>query len=259
MSFRPEAFNQFCKDKLFILDQFIRGQGHAPILAHLHRSASCGIYCWAAEMTYNLEGVSTQFLEFLEEAAKLDSDSRRVLDCCKLVPPEQCPKWFCTIKSLPDQSAMRVVMPLNVHDGKSYLHWRTESLSTDHIEYRASERPWGYAFTLELAEPRRLLKVHGRCFLMLIINVLSGKIGIGLLDNDHLKKEQFLSPKAGAKVFISLDNVGPHAALMIRNGDVGHSHFRIVEATIVEEVQEATTGHDTVFGCASDQDPPASL
>jgi hypothetical protein len=230
MSFRPEMFTQFCNDKLFILERFIQGQGSCSILSHLHRSAACGIYCWCAEMIYGLEGASYRFLEFVQAAKQLDADAPRVRNLRKQVEENQ-------IKGNPDESTLRLLGQINLQEGTSHAHWGAELVSKERFEYRGSQSPWGYTLTLDLAGHLPFLVYSRQCFLMLIVHILSGKLGIGLLEGGELKREQIHSPmRAPVKIFISLDNVAPDAALILRNGGTPRSQFHILAATIMRSL-----------------------
>lgn len=61
MSFRSESFEQFCKDKQFILDRFLPNQPNFE--------AKAGIFTWAARGVIELEGkVTPQAIQYCEQA-----------------------------------------------------------------------------------------------------------------------------------------------------------------------------------------------
>ena len=137
-------------------------------------------------------------------------------------------------RSNQDDSTLHVLNQINVHKGMSYPHWHAQLISADRVEYRGSESPWGYVFALELQGHLKSIDQSGSNFLVAIVHVLEGEIGIGLLEGNELKREQIRSPAGGpATVFISLDNVEPNATLMIRNGGTAYSKFRVVGAATV--------------------------
>jgi glycosyltransferase involved in cell wall biosynthesis len=242
MSFRPEMFNQFCKDKLFILDRFIATQGTSPLLAHLRCSIACGIYCWAAEMIYNLEGVSERFAQFLQAAMQLD-DGPRVAHLCKVCvnfpktdPNSESPSAPIRIPHpTPDESALRLVMQLNLLEGVSHPHWNAETISKDLVEYQGSDNQWGYVFTFQLNDYLKCLAPTVPHWLILNMEILSGRVGIGLIDDGDLKKEQLRSAFGPTRVLISLSGIGADTALIIRNGGVRRSRFRIVDAKLMQQ------------------------
>jgi len=80
MSYRPAAFEQFCKDKLFILDRFLGGEGNGPGLQALKNSAKAGIMLWVADALLGLEGSSPYAEALFKEAAAIDPRSRRFRD-----------------------------------------------------------------------------------------------------------------------------------------------------------------------------------
>jgi glycosyltransferase involved in cell wall biosynthesis len=79
MSYRAEGFPQFCRDKLFVLNRFLDTQDPGPVVHAVRVSASAGIFLWAAESVFQLEGPTPLFLSFCERAAALDPWSPRLL------------------------------------------------------------------------------------------------------------------------------------------------------------------------------------
>jgi glycosyltransferase involved in cell wall biosynthesis len=61
----PENYEQFCADKLDALDRHV---ARRPELAAERNEAAAGIYCWAAESLFALEGPSERFRAMLERA-----------------------------------------------------------------------------------------------------------------------------------------------------------------------------------------------
>lgn len=78
MSYRAEAFPQFCADKLFVLNRFLDTQTPGPLIEAVRRSSSAGILLWAAEQVLYLEGCSTEFVRLCERAAAFDPWSPRL-------------------------------------------------------------------------------------------------------------------------------------------------------------------------------------
>ena len=78
MSFRAEAFPQFCTDKLFVLNRFLDAQPPGAVIDEVRRSSSAGILLWAAEQVMNLEGNSALFDRLCERAGAFDPWSPRL-------------------------------------------------------------------------------------------------------------------------------------------------------------------------------------
>jgi hypothetical protein len=78
MSFRAEAFPQFCSDKLFALNRFLDTRSAGPLVEAVRRSSSAGILLWAAEQVMYLEGCSSLFMRLCERAAAFDPWSPRL-------------------------------------------------------------------------------------------------------------------------------------------------------------------------------------
>jgi glycosyltransferase len=78
MSYRAEAFPQFCTDKLFVLNRFLDTQAAGPVVDAVRRSSSAGILLWAAQQVLHLEGRSALFVRLCERAAAFDPWSPRL-------------------------------------------------------------------------------------------------------------------------------------------------------------------------------------
>jgi glycosyltransferase involved in cell wall biosynthesis len=78
MSYRAEAFPQFCSDKLFVLNRFLDAHSAGPLVEAVRRSSSAGILLWAAEQVLYLEGRSSLFTRLCTEAAAFDPWSPRL-------------------------------------------------------------------------------------------------------------------------------------------------------------------------------------
>ncbi len=61
MTCRPENYHQFCADKIDAVDRFLALFGHSSLPDRIWHDAVCGIYLWAAQSIYNLEGRSDRF------------------------------------------------------------------------------------------------------------------------------------------------------------------------------------------------------
>jgi hypothetical protein len=73
-----EAFEQFCRDKISVLNRFLDQQPKDPLIENLRRRASAGILTWAAEMTFGLGAPTADWHRLASRAAKLDPTSQRL-------------------------------------------------------------------------------------------------------------------------------------------------------------------------------------
>jgi glycosyltransferase involved in cell wall biosynthesis len=78
MSYRAEAFEQFCRDKISVLNRFLDRQPPDPMIEKLRRTASAGILTWAAEMTFGLGAPAADWQRLARRAEKLHPDSKRL-------------------------------------------------------------------------------------------------------------------------------------------------------------------------------------
>lgn len=71
----PSRYEQFCRDKLAALDRHV---ARRPDDAALRDQSAAGIYCWAAESLFSIEGAGDLFVEMVDRAERLDPGSTRV-------------------------------------------------------------------------------------------------------------------------------------------------------------------------------------
>lgn len=71
MTCRAESYIQFCDDKIFALDKFLSHKGKNSYLREHRNKSAAGIYLWAAEAIYHIEGRSELCLKFFNKAKKL--------------------------------------------------------------------------------------------------------------------------------------------------------------------------------------------
>jgi len=72
MTCRAENYGQFCTDKIRALEQYFARYEHNALLEALYRQSIAGIYLWAAESIYRIEGASERFNQHCEQAIALD-------------------------------------------------------------------------------------------------------------------------------------------------------------------------------------------
>lgn len=77
MTYRPECYEQFTRDKCFIVDRFIKRLGWDE---GLKDRSQAGILLWAANSIAAIEGVTPAVLNFFEQSAKKDPKSQLLID-----------------------------------------------------------------------------------------------------------------------------------------------------------------------------------
>lgn len=73
-----ESYDQFCQDKIMILKKFLDRFENSIISRAILQISIAGIYAWAAESIYNIEGKSKKFHYFCKKALKFDPFCERV-------------------------------------------------------------------------------------------------------------------------------------------------------------------------------------
>jgi glycosyltransferase involved in cell wall biosynthesis len=76
MSRTAENYERFCAEKIVALERFISLRPH---LRQERRAAVAGINCWAAESVLELEGPGPRFESFVQRAAALCPEDKRLL------------------------------------------------------------------------------------------------------------------------------------------------------------------------------------
>lgn len=66
-SFRSEALEQFCMDKMYILNRFVSKHADDETLNQLRSECAAGIWAWAAEAMLGLEGPTTDFYSLCQQ------------------------------------------------------------------------------------------------------------------------------------------------------------------------------------------------
>jgi hypothetical protein len=78
MSCNPERYEIFCRDKITALEKYLCGLEEDGLRQSIRRRSVAGIYCWAAESIYGIEGESVRFADFCQRAAAVDPDSSQL-------------------------------------------------------------------------------------------------------------------------------------------------------------------------------------
>ena len=92
MTCDPESYDQFCGDKIRALERYLAQNEGNLAIDSLRIHAISGIYAWAAESIYNLEGESERFRQYYERVAAVDPLSERLRTLSHSMPSEQHPQ-----------------------------------------------------------------------------------------------------------------------------------------------------------------------
>ena len=240
MSYRPESFEQFCKDKLFALNRYLDAYADSADCAALRRTASAGILTWAAENVLALEGVSESFLKWCAAAAKFDPSASRLLRL------EKQTLAFAIEPSTGRFSLASDVQPdlppgptecANTLHGLEELHVLDNGQNAtvergDTVRVVTGRVPWTYTAEIPLRLSREMdrgrwywARLNGR--------VLSGQIGVGILVENDIYNERLIGAEDGrTEVLIKISHPSARA-LMIRNGSFPVSSvFEVFGATV---------------------------
>jgi len=248
MSFRSESFPQFTKDKLFVLDRYLRTLGDGQNVEALRATASAGILTWAAEQTFWLEGVSQAFLRWCREAARFEPHSVRLSELARRSEAfEISPSGLFILKPPPQPDApsgitqsIDQVLKLGETHAESWWTGANVELGTT-VRITTVPGPWSYSALIPLASNHEW-PLDLWCWVKLNLQVLSGEIGIGLFAADNIQNERTISPEHGrVDVFIRMNHPGA-TGVMVRNGlREGRALVEIFGAT-VECARKASFG-----------------
>ena len=240
LSYRVESFEAFTRDKLFVLDRYLRLNGDTSKAARLRRTASAGILTWAAECVFGLEGPSRDFLEWCREAAKFDPHSPRLLKLAKRTEAfEISPAGQFEIRPLPQPLAP--TGPTRSVDGGPRLaetyarpEWKgARVLHGSSVRVLTTTPPWSYSALIPLASVNGV-ESNSWFWAKLNVDVHFGQVGIGVLASDDLFSERLISKHEGRMdIFVRLNQPTANG-LMVRNGSLlGPSMVEIFSATTV--------------------------
>lgn len=238
MSFRAESFVQFCRDKTFILNRYLDSLPATPVSAALRRTATAGIYLWAAESILALEGPSPAFVRWCAAAARFDPWSPR-LGALSVRTAAFTLDDEGVVVPAPSRQPDRPVEPCSRIEGGLALdrtfalpQWRDAAVDTGPpCRVRTGRDPWSYAgeipFTLTNA-----LQDGFWYWARLEIRVLIGQIGIAPIVGNDLLDEQTSSPEGPTTVFLKITDPRT-TGIMIRNSGLpGPSAVDVLSASI---------------------------
>jgi hypothetical protein len=239
MSYRVESFGDFTRDKLFVLDRYLRSLGDEAKARALRRLASAGILTWAAECVYNLEGASPEFLKWCREAARFDPHSPRLLRLAQQSERFEIDSSnHFLIKPLPQprtpvEPTVRVDGVLGLDEVRSNPEWRGARVERGAtIRVTTVAKRWHYSalIPLLLGDERMAGTWH---WAKLNVQVHAGQVGIGLLASDNIFDERLISPEDGrVDVYVKLNRPAAEG-VMVRNGSIGgRAVVEIFSATV---------------------------
>lgn len=247
-SYRVESFAQFCKDKLFVLDRYLRELDDDATRTELAKTGPAGILTWAAESVLALEGTSPAFLSWCEKAAAFDPQSARLLDLARRTLAfeiDQASGQFILRTNVQPEAPLGHVQPaeglLNINGIRTEAHWEGAKVECGNIvRVVTGEQPWAYAALIPLRIENRVDRNRWH-WVKLDVQALSGQIGVGLLADNRLSSEHLIRPVDGrVDLFVRLNPVSAEA-VMIRNGSIpGSSVLEILGTTVVSGPQTST-------------------
>ena len=237
MSYRAESFEQFCKDKVFILNRYLKRSGSRPDHAGLAKTAAAGIFTWAAESVFALEGASPGFLGWCAKAAELNPRSVRLRKLARdtlAFEIDPAGGFAPKTKVQPDTPSGRTQAAkglLCLDEIESLAHWDADIDRRDMLRVVTGKAPWAYASRIPLHLGDGLDKDHWY-WARLNVQVLAGQVGIGLLADHDLCQERLIGPAEGRlDVFVRISDSSAEA-LLIRNGALpGQSVLMVFDAT----------------------------
>lgn len=240
MTYRAESYDQFCRDKLFVLNRFLDSQSPGPVIEALRRTASAGILTWAAESVFALEGVSRSFLKLCTEAAKFEPASARLLRLAErsraiVIDPVtgRVSLKSDTQPDKPPSPTAQMEGSIDVREIKSVGIGEGAAIEKQNraVKVTTGSASWAYAAEIPLSLPDRLdrkywywVKIH--------VQVLRGQVGLGLLIGDDVLNEKMVA--IGSEVldiYVRLDTVKAKSVI-IRNGSLSVSVIELFGASV---------------------------
>jgi hypothetical protein len=242
MSFRPESFEQFSKDKLFSLYRFLDAQPPSPVVEAVRRSAGAGIHAWAAESLFDLEGASSLFMAQCREAARFDPWSPRLHRLATMSSAftieVQSGRFVAGAIPQPNKPRTATIDTSNTLDVR-----RTNALSIwidagaaieqgPAMVVRTPRVPWSYAaqIPLVISEP---LEATSWYWAKLDMEVLSGRIGVGLLvDRDILHEQTATAANGRTTVYVKISRCDADGIVIRNSGFGGAGEVRLWAASV---------------------------
>jgi len=223
MSFRPESFDQFCRDKVFILNRYLDTQPASPVVEALRRNAIGGIYLWAAESLLGIEGVSHGFMRWCAAASSLAPWSPRLERLATVSQAFRLDDVNGVIIPVDDWQPSRPPAPQSPHVKLSLdpfvdPSWETTWAKHEggHVSITTSPRPWQRSAGVRLGLPLALDPDLWH-WVRVTVAVDAGGVGIGLSSDTDLGERVVTGPRPPTEVWLPV--MTRDATMWIRNAD----------------------------------------
>ncbi|MBL8706879.1 MAG: glycosyltransferase [Rhodospirillales bacterium] len=223
MSFRPESFAAFTRDKLAHLETVLARFVPEAARDRVRRRAAAGIHLWAAEQLRTLDPAHPDILAQCQAAAALDPGNDRI---ARFVATHGKLRYDAATSTVtrfaPDRPgpAARSV-PIKLTLGFDRNQPGVRPVSGNPPTLRTADAPWGFSYTLRAA-PRDGAE-EGQRWMALEAEVLQGAVGIAEFDGKDLRGERVLRGEDGrVRVTIPLDPAWP-PVVMLRSAGIGGS------------------------------------
>jgi len=227
MSFRPESFAAFTRDKLAHLETVLARFVPSEHRAAVRNRAAAGIRLWAGEQLYAMDPDHPDILRYCREAAALDPRSPRI---ARLVAMQgraaYDPATGTVARTAPDApgpGAAAVEAEITMTFDKSKPGVRPVASSP--LTLRTADSAWDYSYLVRANAPAA--RIAGQPWMTLDLEVLEGAVGVAQQIGNDLRGERILRPADGRKtVLLPLRRDLP-MAVCLRSGGVGGSVLRV--------------------------------
>ncbi len=269
MSYRPAAFEQFCKDKSFILDRFLSGPSGQITLEILKKKAKSNIFLWAANRVFSIDNDSPIAAALCKKANELDPGSKRmkqIMDHWCITPQIMNPKTL----GIPEHAkVVKNALSLNsfisdpIWGAKLSFHTKKQDrVFRSHLArklfFRINKKtklrhffnilvqklvntlcikggvePWGYIAQAQLNDlfsPNPQMSY----WIRIRIKVQNGTIGLCFMDNEMIKNEElFQASQETVLSYFPLHNFS-NFSIMLRNAGNSKTTAEIIELSLIE-------------------------
>jgi glycosyltransferase involved in cell wall biosynthesis len=241
MSFRAESFDRFCRDKLFALERYLASRPSGLEVDSIRRSATAGIYLWAAESVFFLEGVSRSFMKWCEAAAHVVPSSPRLQRLARRSGAFTIDANTGVFRGRtaiqpaePPVDARVLAGGVFLERIQTHAHWIGAAVDAGPIpRVQTPEGPWEYAAEIPLALTDGF---DDRCWywIALELEVRAGQVGVALMLGSDIAHEQIVSTVEGRKVIFIAVSADRATAIVIRNGGLRQrSTADVLSASVV--------------------------
>ena len=239
MSYRAESFEQFCKDKLFILDRFLAHKANQ--LRKEHFRAKGGIYTWAAKEVTSIEGLSATAIKFYQEAEnchqKIDTPpnlSQHVPITYSLFYHDAFIKlrWWCFNKKHPICIKISFWMCFVRMIFKKF--WLPEFKKQYPIRIEGGINSWEYLVEVSFDKAINL-DANTHYWIKIRMKVISGVIGVRFIEENVCQKEQFFPINTKEIITYHRLHNCRNFSVIFRKGGLKNSVIEIYEIAIVKD------------------------